>query len=102
METDRFFTFDQRLQIHIPDAPDPWDSYSRSEQAAILNEWENHRGSIPDRIKKIEQEIEIHQEMLYEEENFEASCELNDHICELASQINDLWIWYRTGVTVEA
>ncbi|WP_257346589.1 hypothetical protein [Pseudalkalibacillus decolorationis] len=90
------FVYDQRLGIKLPEFDDIWENQSKYTQEAILSEWENIRGMIPDRIKDLEIEINQKQEQLNIEENFELSCRLNSDIAELASIINDLWIWYRT------
>ncbi|OQP01541.1 hypothetical protein B1689_04345, partial [Geobacillus sp. 44C] len=39
-------------------------------------------------------------DQLSDENDFERSCRLNSEIAELASIINDLWIWYRMNQTV--
>lgn len=90
------FIYDERLGICLPRIHGEWDAYSEEMQARILFEWEKIRGTIPDRIKEIEALINEKQEKLGHEENFAASCELNTEISELASIINDLWIWFRT------
>ncbi|WP_019242908.1 MULTISPECIES: hypothetical protein [Bacillus] len=90
------FTYDNRLGIHIPNLTREWDDYIKEEQLIILSQWESIRGSIPDRIKYLESQINQKQQQLDNEENFPLSCQLNSDIAELASIINDLWIWYRT------
>jgi hypothetical protein len=92
---DENFIYDERLGIQIPKLFQPWDSYNPEEQSAILLQWENIRGRIPDRIVEIEKEINTFQDQLSVEENFEFSCHLNHKISSLASVINDLWLWYR-------
>ena len=64
-------------------------------QHAILLKWEQVRGKIPDRIKELEHYINTKQHYLNNEEDFEVSCKLNSEIADLASIINDLWLWYR-------
>ena len=64
-------------------------------QHAILLKWEQIRGKIPDRIKELEHYINTKQHHLNNEEDFEVSCKLNSEIADLASIINDLWLWYR-------
>ena len=64
-------------------------------QHAILLRWEQVRGKIPDRIKELEHSINAKQHHLNNEEDFEISCKLNSEIADLASIINDLWLWYR-------
>ncbi|EIT85457.1 hypothetical protein A374_09478 [Fictibacillus macauensis ZFHKF-1] len=93
----KYFTYDERLGIHTPDLHQSWELYSSHEQAAILSQWENIRGTIPDRILAIEQTINTKQDQLSLEEDFERSCELNWEIASHASVINDLWLWYRTA-----
>ncbi|MDN4527521.1 hypothetical protein QYB97_23870 [Fictibacillus sp. NE201] len=90
------FIFNGRLGIALPRLDQRWEDYSAAKQAEILAEWETIRGTIPDRIAQIEETINQKQEALGEEENFEVSCRLNWEIADLASIINDLWLWYRT------
>ncbi|MFC7373378.1 hypothetical protein ACFQPF_17195 [Fictibacillus iocasae] len=89
------FRKDQRLGITIPVLQQEWENYSPDAQEAILLEWEAVRGIIPDRIKEIEGYIDTMQMQLNTEENFQVSCDLNDKIADLASVINDLWLWFR-------
>ncbi len=91
-----YFTYDQRLKIKVPQLTKSWTAYNLQIQNKILTEWETIRGSIPDRIGELEAEINNKQEALNIEEDFNRSCELNHEISELASIINDLWIWFRT------
>ncbi|MCV9888849.1 hypothetical protein [Metabacillus halosaccharovorans] len=91
-----YFTYDQRLKIKVPQLTKSWTAYNLQTQNKILTEWERIRGSIPDRIGELEAEINNKQEALNIEEDFNRSCELNHEISELASIINDLWIWFRT------
>lgn len=91
------FVYDRRLGIQLPKLADHWEHYHKETQEKILMEWETIRGTIPDRMKQLEEEINRKQAQLYEEENFERSCRLNSEIADLASTINDLWIWYRTN-----
>jgi hypothetical protein len=97
---ENFFEFDKRLGIHIPQLHKPWNEYSDEEQQEILLNWEKIRGKIPDRIAEIEVLINAKQHELGEENNFTRSCELNSEISDLASKINDLWLWYRLNQTV--
>lgn len=89
------FTDDKRLGIRVPHLDKPWEDYSPNEQEAILLEWETIRGLIPDRIAELEREINEKQDALGQEADFARSCQLNADIAELASIVNDLWIWYR-------
>ncbi|WP_280769917.1 hypothetical protein [Salipaludibacillus daqingensis] len=91
------FVYDSRLGIDIPDLEGSWEQLSIDKQSETLAKWENIRGIIPDRIKELENSINYLQNQLYQESNFQLSCEINNEISELASIINDLWIWYRTG-----
>lgn len=91
-----FFSYNSRLGIQLPRLSKDWTSYSSQEQEMVLLEWERVRGMIPDRIQEIEVEIERLQAELAQEENFDKSCMINGEISERASEINDLWIWYRT------
>jgi hypothetical protein len=96
------FYFDQRLGIPIPDLQLDWHTYDEKTQNKILFDWEKIRGSIPDRIAELEQTINEKQAQLSIETNFPRSCELNSEIAELASIINDLWLWYRANQTLSA
>ncbi|AIM15889.1 MULTISPECIES: hypothetical protein [Neobacillus] len=94
------FSFDQRLGIDIPNLAAEWEEYSKKTQEEILLHWERIRGSIPDRIAELEKEINQKQAQLSNENDFLRSCQLNTEIAELASIINDLWIWYRANQTI--
>ena len=91
-----FFFYYARLSIYVPNNQVRWDLLSNDEQQNILLQWENIRGNIPDRIHDLENIINLKQEQLNKEEDFAVSCSLNTEIAELASIINDLWLWYRT------
>lgn len=95
-----YFSFDQRLGILIPDIPGEWEHYSENIQNDILFYWEQIRGTIPDRIADLEKTINQKQAQLSDESNFTRSCKLNNEIAELASIINDLWLWYRANQSV--
>lgn len=94
------FKFDDRLGIDLPMLTNEWDKYSNTMQQEILLRWETIRGRIPDRIIEIEAKIKVKQRELNEEDDFIKSCLLNAEISELASIINDLWIWYRTNPSI--
>lgn len=96
------FTFDERLGIHVPDLPREWEAYSLADREELLEQWEQIRGRIPERIKQIERVIIVKQEQLNGEENFAISCRLNSEIADLASTINDLHLWYRVNQEVAA
>ena len=91
------FSFDDRLGISVPDLPMELAEYSIETQQEILLYWEQIRGSIPDRISDLEIQINQKQALLSNESNFPRSCKLNTEIAELASIINDLWLWYRAN-----
>ncbi|MBT2681622.1 hypothetical protein J7E38_21925 [Bacillus sp. ISL-35] len=93
---DQYFLFNSRLGIPLPEFNKKWEEYDLDTQHAILLHWEKIRGSIPDRIAELEKTINHKQAQLSNESNFVTSCELNSEIAELASVINDLWLWYRT------
>jgi hypothetical protein len=97
-----YFSFDARLGILLPDVAKDWECFNQNDQQSILLHWEQIRGSIPDRIAELENKINKKQAMLSDESDFPRSCELNTEIAELASIINDLWIWYRTNQSVSA
>jgi hypothetical protein len=92
---EEYFHYNDRLGIQIP-VINNWESLSDEVQQSILLYWEKSRGSIPDRIIDLEKQINCKQEKLEKENNFELSCQLNNEIAELASIINDLWLWFRT------
>ncbi|MDT9724953.1 hypothetical protein DUZ99_08090 [Xylanibacillus composti] len=91
------FEWDERLGIRLPVLEREFDAFLPEEQEAILGEWEQIRGSIPDRIRELEQRINLKQDELGKELDFARSCRLNSEIAELASRINDLQIWYRVN-----
>jgi hypothetical protein len=92
-----YFSFDPRLGILLPELTMELDQYSKETQMEILFYWEQIRGSIPDRISDLELKINQKQALLSNESNFPRSCQLNTEIAELASIINDLWLWYRAN-----
>lgn len=92
-----YFFHDERLGIPVPSLEKEWDEYNMMTQQEILFHWENIRGQIPDRISSLEKEINRKLTQLSDENDFMHSCRLNNEIAELASVINDLWIWYRTS-----
>ncbi|WP_077214240.1 hypothetical protein [Bacillus dakarensis] len=91
------FSFDERLGIEIPILEFNWDDYPLETQQSILFYWEKIRGRIPDRIADIEKIINKKQLQLSDENDFKVSCQLNSDIADLASIINDLWLWYRAN-----
>lgn len=95
-----YFSFDQRLGIEIPDFARDWDDFRKEIQNEVLFYWEQIRGTIPDRIVELEKLINQKQAQLSNESSFTRSCELNNEIADLASIINDLWLWYRANQTV--
>jgi hypothetical protein len=92
-----YSSFDDRLGIQLPDLTMELADYSIETQEEILLYWEQVRGSIPDRIGELEIQINQKQALLSNESNFPRSCQLNTEIAELASIINDLWLWYRAN-----
>jgi hypothetical protein len=92
-----YFSFDDRLGIQLPDLTMELADFSIETQEKILLYWEQVRGSIPDRIGELENQINQKQALLSNESNFPRSCKLNTEIAELASIINDLWLWYRAN-----
>jgi hypothetical protein len=94
---EQFFSYDSRLGIPLPSLAKGIDEYSRETQEKVLFTWEQIRGAIPDRIKELEHLINEKQVALSNENNFIRSCELNSEIADLASIINDLWLWYRAS-----
>lgn len=99
---DEHFNFDERLGIPLPAFKQDWNHFPQQMQHQILLYWEKIRGSIPDRIAELEAEINSKQAQLNDESDFNRSCLLNSEIAELASVINDLWLWYRTHQDVTA
>lgn len=98
------FTFfrDERLQIDVPVLELYWEELTIEEQENLLHKWEQIRSTIPDRIVELERLIMQKQHQLSNEENFDQSCCLNSQISELASIINDLWLWYRKNMLITA
>ena len=94
------FIYEQRLGIPLPNIEKDWEEYSKEEQHEILLQWEKIRGRIPDRIADLEDEINRKQAELNDEDDFPRSCLLNSQISDLASIINDLWLWYRMNQNV--
>ena len=92
---EKYFLYDDHLGIEIPHLQEDWEDIPEKMQHAILLKWEQVRGKIPDRIKELEHYINAKQHHLNNEEDFEISCKLNSEIADLASIINDLWLWYR-------
>lgn len=92
-----FFRYDERLGIPVPKPEKEWEAYTAQEQHDILRVWEEIRGRIPDRIIAFEKIVSEKQDRMSVEESFEECCRLNAEISELASRINDLNIWFRTG-----
>ena len=90
------FQYDDRLGISIPILTREWTEYRLEEQQLIMHKWETERGAIPDRIQELERSINEKQDALNNEDRFAVSCQLNTEISELASIINDLWLWFRT------
>ncbi|TYR82157.1 hypothetical protein FZC66_00735 [Priestia megaterium] len=99
---EHLFSYDERLGIKLPSLQKEWRAYDPSVQQQILLYWETIRGHIPDRIAEVEKVINQKQLQLEEEENFNTSCTLNNEIAELASIINDLWIWYRANQEISS
>ncbi len=89
------FTFNARLGIALPCLKGPLQQKPLETQHQILLHWEKIRGTIPERIAAIEQEIAFHQILLNQEGNLDEASAINDQIVACASMINDLHIWYR-------
>ena len=92
---EEYFSHDERLGILLPTLDQDWNHLSPDVQQSILMQWETIRGSIPGRIADLENHINRKQAQLSIESNFQLSCQLNSEIAELASIINDLWLWFR-------
>jgi hypothetical protein len=94
------FLYNERLGISIPTLYKNWKEFSIDTQNDILFRWEKIRGNIPERIAEREIIINSKQAQLNEEEDFEISCKLNYEIADVASSINDLWLYYRLNQSV--
>ncbi|MBP2001303.1 hypothetical protein J2Z69_002346 [Paenibacillus shirakamiensis] len=94
------FVYNDRLGIEVPEFDIPFEQFPLQERLHIIEVWESIRGNIPSKIMDLEREIVIRLYDLGEEDNFEASCQINTDIAELASIINDLLIWYRVSADV--
>lgn len=99
---EEFFEYNRRLGIYVPSIEKEWQNYDSSVQTEILYKWEQIKGTIPDRIAELEKTITQKQEQLNDEGDFEKSCTLNYQIAELASIINDLWLWFRSDQELSA
>ncbi|MGL4521120.1 MAG: hypothetical protein ACRCWQ_00975 [Bacilli bacterium] len=95
------FIFDERLGISRPELYKSWKDYSHAEQQRIVTRWEMERGRIPDRIFALERNINQLQSQLDVEPQLEIAARINAEIAELASIINDLWLWFRMDEKVE-
>jgi hypothetical protein len=91
------FIYNERLGIPIPELLVEWESYPINIREQIVDEWEQIRGRIPERIFELEKIINYKQNLLNIEENFPSACQLNSEIAECASTINDLHLWYRAN-----
>ncbi|MNI05098.1 hypothetical protein D3C73_580420 [compost metagenome] len=96
-----FFQYDERLGIELPVLEHEWESYSPEERSELLLAWEQIRGTIPDRIYKLEAVIIRKQNQLNHEDDFPVSCQLNSEIAELAGTINELNLWFRVNQELE-
>lgn len=96
-----FFVWNDRLGIPLPELHQEWERFGEAERTAIVTHWELIRGTIPDRVKAFETIINAKQAQLFEEDNFERSCDINSDIAEYASRINDLLIWYRMNQDID-
>jgi hypothetical protein len=94
------FDYNERLGIKLPVFTLEWEDYSKQERSDLLLQWEQIRGTIPDRIQKLEAVIIMKQNQLDREDDFPTSCRLNSEIAELASTINDLHLWFRVNQEV--
>jgi len=97
-----YFAWNERLHISLPVLQYDWNCYSMSQQADIIAQWESIRGAIPQQIFAFESIINRKQEQLFEEDDFERSCELNYEIADYASRINDLHLWYRLNQELDS
>ncbi|WP_062047756.1 hypothetical protein [Bacillus sp. JCM 19034] len=94
------FIYDRRLGIELPLFEQSWDALDYKIKDVTLKKWEEIRGTIPDRVKEFEEKIRIVHLQLSDEEDFETCCRLNEEMAELASIINDLWIWFRQSPAI--
>lgn len=96
------FVYDERLTIEIPYLNTAWEELSIDEQKEILFRWEHIRATIPDQIKRLEIEVHALEKRLQIEDNQEQFIALSKRITELASQIIDLNLWFRTHEDITA
>lgn len=59
-----YFIYDERLGIQLPKSNLDWKHLSVEVQQSILMQWESIRGSIPDRIAGLENQINRKQAQL--------------------------------------
>ncbi|MDD9265701.1 hypothetical protein ACFPES_01515 [Paenibacillus sp. GCM10023248] len=97
-----YFQYDARLGIETPALEHDWETYPADIRVDILFQWEQIRGTIPDRILKLESSIIVKQNQLDQEDDFLTSCRLNSEIADLASIINDLHLWFRINQDLES
>jgi hypothetical protein len=95
------FAYNERLEIELPELDLEWEEYNQAERSDILLNWEQIRGTIPDRIFQLERVIIRKQAQLDHEDDFRTACLLNSEIAELASTINDLHLWFRVHQDLE-
>jgi hypothetical protein len=96
------FLYNERLGIELPVLEQDWEEYSEQDRSNLLLRWEQIRGTIPDRIHKLEAVIIYKQAQLDREDDFPISCKLNWEIADLASTINDLHLWFRINQELDA
>ena len=90
------FTFNERLQLYLPNLQKDYYSLSDLERSNLKAQWEKIRSTIPDKIKQLDKIIVKKQNLLAKEANLEKAHEINEEIAVLASKVNDLWIWFRS------
>lgn len=98
---DSWFCYDERLGLALPSINVEWETLPAEERSQILYAWEQIRGTIPQLITNLEVQIIAKQNELDHEDNFLLSCRLNSEIARIASQINDLHLWFRVHQEID-
>lgn len=91
------FEYDERLGIKLPHLMQEWEDMHAEERQAMIMEWEQIKAKIPDRIMELEKQIEVRQEKVAKENDWDTIVILYGEIYSLASVINDLHIWSRVN-----
>jgi hypothetical protein len=98
---EQYLKYNERLGIRLPYLDKDWELYPADVREYVVSEWEQIRGSIPERIKEFERVINARQASLNVEPVFIEAVRLNSEIADYASRINDLHLYFRMEQNVE-